>query len=135
ANPSGVFPGPGSITAPTPGYLFPSASDNILTSGLRNTAPAIATYTGILTDPQFRVVIKALEQRQGVDLLSAPKITTLSSRQAQIKVVDVKYIVTDLNLNQTSSGGGVATGTANGGAVGGGGVVGSTIQPITEPVE
>ena len=134
ANPSGVFPGPGSITTPTPGYLFPAATDNILTSGLRNTAPAVATYTGILTDPQFRVVIKALEQRQGVDLLSAPKITTLSARQAQIKVVDIKYIVTDLGINQTSSGGGL--GTVGGvGAVGGGGVVGSSIQPITEPVE
>ena len=131
ANPSGVFPGPGSITAPTPGYAFPSATDNVLTSGLRNSAPAVLSYTGILTDPQFRVVIKALEQRQGVDLLSAPKITTVSSRQTQIKIVDVKYIVTDLNLNQTSSGGGVTAG----GASAGGGVVGSTIQPITEPVE
>ena len=136
ANPSGVFPGPGTtaLTGPTPGYVFPSASDNLITGGLRNTAPAIATYTGILTDPQFRVVIRALEQRQGVDLLSAPKITTVSARQAQIKVVDVKYIVTDLNLNQTSSGGGFGTG----GGVnigGGGGAIGSTIQPITEPIE
>jgi len=131
-NPSGVFPGPGSILAPTPGYVFPSASDNLITGGLRNTAPAIATYTGILTDPQFRVVIKALEQRQGVDLLSAPKITTVSARQAQIKVVDVKYIVTDLNINQTSSGSSFATA---GGVTGGGGAIGSAIQPITEPVE
>jgi len=141
ANPSGVFPGPGSITAPTPGYVFPSATDNLITGGLRNTSadgtksiPTLATLTGIITDPQFRVAIRALEQRQGVDLLSAPKITTLSARQAQIKVVDVKYIVTDLNLNQTSSGGGL--GTAGGVAtVGGGGAIGSTIQPITEPVE
>jgi general secretion pathway protein D len=132
ANPSGIFPGPGSILAPTPGFAFPSASDNLITGGLRNSAPAIATYTGILTDPQFRVVIKALEQRQGVDLLSAPKITTVSARQAQIKVVDVKYIVTDLDLSQTSSGGGFATA---GGVAGGGGAIGSAIQPITEPVE
>jgi general secretion pathway protein D len=131
ANPSGVFPGPGpSPGLGGPGAIFPSATDNILTSGLRNTAPALATYTGILTDPQFRVVIRALEQRQGVDLLSAPKITTLSARQAQIKVVDVRYIVTDLDLSQTTSSG--AT-TALGGTVGGG--VGSAIQPIAEPIE
>jgi len=134
ANPSGVFPGPGSVLAPTPGYVFPSSTDNSLTQGLRNSAPTVLTYTGILTDPQFRVAIHALEQRQGVDLLSAPKITTVSARQAQIKVVDVKYIVTDLDLSQTSSGGGFAT--AGGAGFGGaGGVVGSTIQPITEPVE
>jgi len=140
AKPRGVYPGPGAFTAPTPGYVFPSAPDNSLAQGLHPgepggpTAPAILTMTGILTDPQFRVVIKALEQRQGVDLLSAPKITTVSGRQAQIKVVDVKSIVTDLNLNQTSSGGGLGT-VGGGAAVGGGGVVGSTIQPITEPIE
>ena len=62
------------------------------------------TFTGILTDPQFRVVIRALEQRQGVDLLSAPKITTLSGRQAQIKIVDVRYIVIGLDTSQTGGG-------------------------------
>ena len=77
ANPTGIFPGPSGAAGTVP----PSATDNILTSGLRSTAPAIATMTGILTDPQFRVVIKALEQRQGVDLMFAPKVTTLSSRQ------------------------------------------------------
>jgi general secretion pathway protein D len=137
ANPSGYFPGPGIPPQPGfpngaagPGAIPPSATDNILTSGLRNTAPALATYTGILTDPQFRVVIRALEQRQGVDLLSAPKVTTLSARQAQIKVVDVRSIVTDLDLSQTAGGGGT---TALGGVSGGG--VGSVIQPISEQIE
>jgi len=144
ANPSGFFPGPGVPPSPNlpspanvqgaagPFAIFPQATDNILTSGLRNTAPAIATYTGILTDPQFRVVIKALEQRQGVDLLSAPKITTMSARQAQIKVVDVRYIVTDLDLSQTAGGGSFGT-TVGGTATPGG--VGSAIQPIAEPIE
>jgi len=144
ANPSGVFPGPLSgppFTTPSPGTLFPAATDNLVTGGLRSQAPggpalpSLFTGTGILTDPQFRVVIKALEQRQGVDLISAPRVTTLSSRQAQIKVADVKYIVTDLGLNQTSSGGGLGTGVGGTTAVGGGGAIGSTIQPITEPIE
>jgi general secretion pathway protein D len=129
ANPTGFFPGPSGFVGA--GALPPSGTDNILTSGLRNDAPALATFTGILTDPQFRMVIKALDQRQGVDLLSAPKITTLSSRQAQIKVVDVRSIVTDLDLSQTGSGGG---GGVLAGATGGG-VVASTIQPIVEQIE
>ena len=131
ANPLGFFPG-----TSTPNSVPSSASDQLITGGLRNpaAAPALATYTGILTDPQFRVVINALEQRQGVDLLVAPKITTLSSRQAQIKVVEVRYIVTDLDLNQTSSGGSQTTGALGNNATGGGSV-GSTIQPITEPIE
>ena len=129
ANPNGVFPGPSGIVGVD--AISPSATDNILTSGLRNSAPALGTLTGILTDPQFRVVIRALEQRKGVDLISAPKVTTLSSRQAQIKAVDVRYIVTDLDLNQTATGGGVTAG----GVQGGGGAVGSAILPIAEPIE
>jgi len=58
----------------------------------------------------------------------------MSARQAQIKIVDVRYIVIDLDLNQTSSGGGGST-IAQPGFNTGGGVVGSTIQPITEPME
>ncbi len=140
ANPTGVFPGPlatdpisGQILGLSPGTTLPSASDNLVTSGLRNAvnAPAIGTITGILTDPQFRVVIRALEQRRGVNLMTAPKVTTLSARQAQIKTVEVRYIVTDLDLNQTSGGGGS---TVAGGTTGGGGV-GSTIQPIADTFE
>ncbi len=141
ANPSGAFPGPlpidpvtGQFIPFSPGNVPQSASDNFLTSGLRQSAPAVATISGILTDPQFRVVIRALEQRQGVDLLSAPKVTTVSSRQAQIKIVDVRYIVTDLDVDQTASGG-AATTTGTGGQVAGGGAVGSLIQAIAEPFE
>ena len=38
-----------------------------------------------LTDPQFRVVLKAIEQRDGIDLLNEGQVTTLSGRQAQIR--------------------------------------------------
>lgn len=139
ANPSGVFPGPYSTDPLNPGVFTPSAgtipssaSDNLLTGGLRNSAPALGTLTGILTDPQFRVVVRALEQRQGVNLMSAPKVTTLSARQAQVKAVRVRYVITDLDLNQTSGGGGGATTT---GTTTGGGGVGSTVQPLAEPFE
>ena len=133
ANPSGVFPGPGpSPGIGGPGAILPAATDNLLTGGLRNGAPALATVTGILTDPQFRFVVRALEQRGGVDLLSCPQITTLSARQAQIKVVDIKYVVTDLNINQTTGQGGIG---GIGGGIGGAGGVASTIQPTTEPFE
>ncbi len=96
-NPSGVFPG----SLGNPGTtLAPSSTDQILTSGLRNSAPALGTITGILTDPQFRVVIRAMEQRNGVELLSAPEVTTLSGRQAQIKVTDIATIAIDISGNQ-----------------------------------
>jgi type II secretory pathway component GspD/PulD (secretin) len=126
ANPNGVFPGPSIVNA-----IPPSLTDNLLTSGLRNSAPHVATVTGILTDPQFRFVVRALEQRGGTDLLSAPEVTTMSGRQAQIKVVDIRYIVTDLDTDQTAAG---QTGTAGIGTAGGGGI-GSLIVPLAEPFE
>jgi general secretion pathway protein D len=79
--------------------------------------PAIGTLTGILTDPQFRVVIRALEQREGVDLLSAPKITTVSGRQARISIEDTQTII--LGFSVQALGGGGVTGVGAGGGVGG----------------
>ncbi len=83
-----------------------SASDQLLTAGLRNSAnaPALATFTGILTDPQFRVVIKAIDQRSGVDLLSEGDVTTLSGRQCQILTIEMKTIVTGTSQNSSQSG-------------------------------
>jgi len=118
ANPTGVFPGPfPDGTTGLRSFLPNPSTDNLLTGGLRNTAPAVGTLTGILTDPQFRVVVRALEQRDGADLLSAPKVTTLSGRQTQIQVVDVRSIVVGNNQGLTAGGGG--GGFAAGGAGGG----------------
>jgi len=139
ANPAGSFPGR-IITDPT-GAIFtdttipPSTSDGLITGGLRNNlnAPAVASLTGILTDPQFRVVVRAMEQRNGVDLLNAPEVLTPSGRQAQIQIVDIVTIVSGTSLNQNASGGGGGTGTTvNTG--GGGGVVGTTIDYPTTPI-
>ncbi|HEV8544155.1 MAG TPA: hypothetical protein VGR78_17330 [Verrucomicrobiae bacterium] len=116
ANPQGVFPNP----------AIPRAStDGLLTSGLTGNPgiPAVGTISGILTQPQFRLVIRALEQRQGVDLLSAPKITTLSGRQARIDTEDTLTIIVGLGVTGLNGG---ATTIPGGGAVGGGGGVGPT---------
>ena len=77
---------------------------------LRNplNAPTLGTITGILSEPQFRVAVQALEQRDGVDLLTAPEITTESGRQAQIQAVDIQTIVTGNNANTGGNGGGFA---------------------------
>src|SRR5258707_8521795 len=40
-----------------------------------------------MTNPQFQVVIRALNQKKGIDLLSAPKVTTKSGQRAIIEVV------------------------------------------------
>ena len=112
ANPGGTFPGNFGI----PYQLPNSETDQRITNPLASNAgiPAVATVTGILTDPQFRVVIRALESRGGVDLLSAPKVTTVSGRQARISIEDTQTII--IGLGVQGLGGGA------GGGLGGGGV-------------
>jgi general secretion pathway protein D len=60
--------------------LFPSAGTSAL-------APGIFGLAGVFTDPQFQVVVRALNQKKGVDLLSAPKVTTKSGQRAVIEIV------------------------------------------------
>jgi general secretion pathway protein D len=117
--PATVFPG--NVAAGT--TILPSTTDSLVTSGLRNSygrdnsiTPALMTFTGILTDPQFRVVVRAIDQRDGIDLLSEGEVTTLSGRQAQIQVVELKTIVTGVDQNQGQQGAATATtgtGTVN----------------------
>ncbi|MCS1408932.1 MAG: Type II secretion system protein D [Verrucomicrobia subdivision 3 bacterium] len=141
ANSTGLFPATGGAPTANPDV----ANDQLLSNGLRNFGPdgnvfpSVATFTGILTDPQFRVVIRALEQRAGIDILAAPVITTLSGRQATIKANDIQSIVVGNNANQQGGGGGGGivggTGAGVGGVgVGGSGVIGTTIQPQTVPI-
>src|SRR5439155_8067393 len=47
----------------------------------------------VLTAPQFRAVLHALEQRNGADVISESSVTTLSGRQAQVQNVDAQSIV------------------------------------------
>lgn len=50
-------------------------------------APGIAALSGVFTDPQFQLVIRALNQKKGVDLLSAPRVTTKPGQRAVIEII------------------------------------------------
>jgi len=43
---------------------------------------------GVLSDPQFKVVMHALQERQNAKTLSSPRIMTLNNQEAAMKVVD-----------------------------------------------
>ncbi|HEY6676627.1 MAG TPA: Amuc_1098 family type IV pilus outer membrane protein, partial [Terrimicrobium sp.] len=60
--------------------------DALLGTTVIGTAPGIFGIAGIFTNPQFQVVIRALNQKKGVDLMSAPKVTTKSGRKAIVRV-------------------------------------------------
>ncbi len=57
------------------------------TMGASAAAPGMFALAGVFTDPQFQVVVRALNQKKGVDLLSAPKVTTKSGQRAVIEIV------------------------------------------------
>jgi Flp pilus assembly secretin CpaC len=79
ANLLGVFPGnPVSSTGVPP-----------------NSTLATAQLTGILTDPNFRVVLHAMESRKGFETLGEPEFVTTSGRQAQVRATDAVTIVTN----------------------------------------
>ena len=61
--------------------------DSLLGAGTLGAAPALFGLSGIFTDAQFQVVIRALNQKKGIDLMSAPKVTTKSGRKAVVRVV------------------------------------------------
>lgn len=48
---------------------------------------SIASFASVLTNPEVGVVVQALSQHGGTDLLSAPRVTTRSGVNAQIQVV------------------------------------------------
>jgi Flp pilus assembly secretin CpaC len=80
--------------------------------GANSGIPTIATITGILTDPNFRVVLHALESRNGTETLAEPEVTTISGRQTQMRATQILTIITSFNFQQSSSG--ITTTTSGG---------------------
>jgi general secretion pathway protein D len=129
AGPGITFPSNGSGTAPggtgggpvTAGNrsgtfaISANALDALLFPGASGVAPGIFGLAGVFTDPQFQVVIRALNQKKGVDLLSAPKVTTKSGQRAIIEIVrEFRYPTTFTPPQVPSITGGVGgTGTVS----------------------
>jgi len=99
-NASGTFPG-----NPTSGTTIPQTVEQIFSSGLATgqAGSTTATITGILTDPNFQVVLHALESRTGVETLGEPEITVISGRQTQMRATSVVTVVIGLNFQQGQS--------------------------------
>jgi general secretion pathway protein D len=91
ANPNGVFPGNTTSSA----------------VGLQNSAPAIASFTGILTETNFRVVLHALQQRGGFETLGEPEVTTTSGRRTIMKATTVISTVTNYTNQGTVTNSGI----------------------------
>jgi general secretion pathway protein D len=100
-----------------------NAIDSLLAGVSSSTAlaPGIFGLSGVFTDPQFQVVIRALNQKKGIDLLSAPRVTTKSGQRAVIEIVREFRYPTQFEppqIPQTFGGGNnpnVAVGNSTGG--------------------
>jgi len=64
-----------------------NAVDAVLLGSPAGPAPGILSVAGVFTNPQFQVVLRALSQKKGIDLVSAPKVTTKSGSTAKIEIV------------------------------------------------
>jgi general secretion pathway protein D len=85
-------------------------------------APGVLSVAGVLTDPQFAVVIRAMNQRKGIDLMSAPSVTTKGGQRATVEVVREFIYPTEFDPPQIPT---------NVGATGAGAGGGSTAIPVT----
>ncbi len=69
----------------------------------------------IIGDYAFETIIHAIEREENADVLSAPKVTTISGKTAQLKMVTVRYFPTSWNepeLDVTTNDDGAATSTS-----------------------
>lgn len=73
------------IAAPDAGFF---SANPVLARQANQPAPGIFSIAGIFSEPQFQLVIRALNQKKGIDLMSAPKVTTKSGVKATVKIVN-----------------------------------------------
>jgi general secretion pathway protein D len=96
-------------------------------------APALFALAGAFTDPQFQLVIRALNQKKGVDLLSSPSITAEDNRESTISIVREFRYPTEFSPPQLPQNiGGIGGGAgALGGLLGGGAPPSIPVTPTT----
>ncbi|MCK5655823.1 MAG: tetratricopeptide repeat protein [Candidatus Aureabacteria bacterium] len=77
-----------------------------LTRGLRfledavtaNPLGNILSIGGILTEPEFQVILHALSRNQTADILSSPRVVTLNNQEATIRIVDELIYPTEYEI-------------------------------------
>ncbi len=62
-------------------------NQTVATADASTLSPGIFGIGGVMTDPQFQVVLRALQQRKGTDLMTAPSVVTRSGQRAKIEII------------------------------------------------
>ena len=129
----------GSITRPASLSLDGTAT-SALNTAINNSPPqipgtaylgvganALANITGVIGEFDVNAVVRALSQKQGTDLLSAPKVTVLSGNPATITVAQELRYPQSFGHTQSQ----VGTGSASGGGSAGVAITAGTPQEFT----
>ncbi len=72
------------------GDLSKNGVDNVLfgaTTATSRRSPGVLSVAGVLSDPQFQGIVRALDQKKGVDLAAQPSVVTRSGQKASVEVV------------------------------------------------
>lgn len=103
--------------------LSRNAIDSLISGGTATGAstvsPATFALAGVFTDPQFQIVMRALSQKKGVDLMTAPSVIVRGGQKSKIEVIREFPYPTEFDppqIPQTFGGGG----QIGGGGIGGG---------------
>ena len=128
--------GVGSSGLRSSGNLGSTTIEDVLYGSVTPTSkrsPGALSLTGVLTEPQFQVVWRALDQKTGIDLVSKPSVITKSGQKATIELVREFIYPTEYDPPQipTNVGGGTLVQTFVGGVLVSSVVVGAPAIPVT----
>jgi general secretion pathway protein D len=96
-----------------------------------NVAPGIMALTGLFSDGQIQMIMRGLNQKKGVDLMTAPSVTAKSSQKATIEIIREFIYPTEYEPPElpNSTGGNFSGGLD--GLLGGGGGGSFPVTPAT----
>jgi Flp pilus assembly secretin CpaC len=63
---------------------------------------ASTSFTGIMTESQFRVALRTLESTPGVEELAEPEVTTSSGRQTEMRATEIITVITNFVFAENS---------------------------------
>ena len=114
---SGTRSGQFAVASDSINGLIANANQIATTQAALTKAPGVFGIAGVFSDPQFQVVIRALEQKKGVDLMSAPSVMARSGQRAKIEVIREFIYPTEYDPPEIPN----DVGSTGGGIFGGGG--------------
>lgn len=94
------------VTNRTGALVLPEGATNVnlfAPATLRGVEKVTEGMLGTLADAQFRTVLRAISQQFRADVLAAPRVVTLSGRQARIEVAEIRNIVSGVTRGERNT--------------------------------